>query len=77
MLKPFVEALADRERTWRIVAMASTLAGNLTLPGSVANLIVAQRARSLGVELGFGAYLRIGVPVTALTIVAGTLLLMH
>ena len=77
VLKPFVEALADRERAWLIVAMASTLAGNLTLLGSVANLIVAQRARSLGVELGFGAYLRIGVPVTALTIVAGTLLLMH
>ena len=77
VLKPFVEALADRERAWRIMAMASTLAGNLTLPGSVTNLIVAERARSLGVEPGFGACLRIGVPVMVLAIVAGTLLLMH
>lgn len=75
VLKPFVESLADREHAWLIVAMASTLAGNLTLPGSVANLIVAQRARSLGVELGFGVYLCIGVPVTLLTIAAGTVLL--
>lgn len=55
------------------LAMASTLAGNLTLVASIANLIVAEGARRLKVELGFWAYLRAGVPVTLVTLVLGTL----
>jgi Na+/H+ antiporter NhaD/arsenite permease-like protein len=51
--------------------MASTLAGNLTLVGSVANLIVAQRAKRHGVVIGFWAYFRVGLPLTALTILFG------
>ncbi len=53
VLKPFVAGLPDPQRAWLLVAMASTLAGNLTLVGSVANLIVAQRARRYGVTIGF------------------------
>ena len=46
VLKPFVAALPDPQRAWLVVAMASTLAGNLTILGSVANLIVVeQRSR--------------------------------
>ena len=56
---------------WLVIAMASTLAGNLTLVGSVANLIVAEKARAAGVEIGFGTYLRMGVPVTLLTLAVG------
>jgi len=41
--------LADPQRAWLVVAMGSTLAGNFTLVGSVANLIVAERARREGV----------------------------
>src|SRR5260370_3016494 len=44
-LKPFVEPLQDTQRSWLVIAMASTFAGNFTLVGSVANLIVAQRAK--------------------------------
>jgi Na+/H+ antiporter NhaD/arsenite permease-like protein len=73
VLKPFVASLADPQRAWLVVAMASTLAGNLTLVGSVANLIVAQRARSRGIEIGFWAYFRIGAPLTMLTILFGIL----
>jgi Na+/H+ antiporter NhaD/arsenite permease-like protein len=51
--------------------MASTLAGNFTLVGSVANLIVAQRAQAQGVTLGFWEYLKIGAPLTLLTIAFG------
>jgi len=51
--------------------MASTLAGNFTLVGSVANLIVVQRARAQGVEIGFWEYLKVGAPLTVLTIVIG------
>jgi Na+/H+ antiporter NhaD/arsenite permease-like protein len=71
VLKPFIEPLADPQRAWLVVAMASTLAGNLTLVGSVANLIVAERARAHGATLGFWAYLRVGAPLTVLTILAG------
>ncbi len=70
-LKPFVMQLDDPQRAWRVVAMASTLAGNLTLVGSVANLIVAQRAHAEGVTLSFWAYLSAGAPLTVVTILVG------
>ncbi len=71
VLKPFVANLHDPQRAWLIVAMASTLAGNFTLVGSVANLIVAQRARAHGVTLGFCSYFKVGAPLTVLTILFG------
>ncbi len=73
VLKPFIPALADPLRAWRIVAMAATLAGNLTILGSVANLIVVQRAAARGVTIGFWQHFRVGAPVTVLTIGAGLL----
>jgi Na+/H+ antiporter NhaD/arsenite permease-like protein len=72
-LKPFIGALADQQRAWLVVAMASTLAGNFTLVGSVANLIVAQRAKARGVEIDFWSYFRVGAPLTLVTIVLGAL----
>jgi Na+/H+ antiporter NhaD/arsenite permease-like protein len=71
VLKPFVADLPDSSRAWLVIAMASTLAGNLTLVGSVANLIVAQRARAHGVIIGFWEYFRVGAPLTVLTILFG------
>ena len=68
VLKPFVAGLPDPTRSWLVIAMSSTLAGNLTLLGSVANLIVAEKARAEGIYLTFGAYLRVGLPVTILSI---------
>ena len=66
--------LFDPHRSWLILAMASTLAGNLTLVGSIANLIVAEGARRVS-PLSFGEYLKVGVPVTFLTLAAGVLIL--
>lgn len=71
MLKPFIASSLDPQRAWLIVAMASTLAGNFTLVGSVANLIVAQRARAEGVTIGFWTYFKVGAPLTLLTIAFG------
>lgn len=73
MMKPFVEPLADPDRAWLTVAMASTLAGNLTVLGSIANLIVVQRAAASGVAIGFWDYFRIGTPLTLVTLAIGTL----
>ena len=44
--------------------MSSTLAGNFTLLGSVANLIVAERARAEGMPISFWAYFKVGAPLT-------------
>jgi Na+/H+ antiporter NhaD/arsenite permease-like protein len=71
-----VPRLPNAQLMWRVVAMSSTFAGNLLLIGSVANLIVAERAESRGIRLGFGEYARVGVPVTLLTILWGTLVLL-
>src|SRR5271170_4292841 len=73
MLKPFVEPLANRRTAWLTVAMASTLAGNFTVLGSIANLIVVQRAAARGVRIGFWDYCRVGAPLTLLTLLVGTL----
>lgn len=71
VLEPFVRQLPDPTRAWLVVAMASTLAGNLTLPGSVANLIVAQGAAARGVRLGFWRYAGVGAPLTLATLAFG------
>jgi Na+/H+ antiporter NhaD/arsenite permease-like protein len=71
VLKPFVQHLADQRTAWLTLAMASTLAGNFTILGSIANLIVVERARRGGVEIGFWAYFRLGAPVTVITIAIG------
>jgi Na+/H+ antiporter NhaD/arsenite permease-like protein len=75
LLKPIVPTLGEPERGWLILAMASTLAGNLTLLGSVANLIVVEAARAARIEIGFLEYCRVGVPLTVLTLVLGWLVL--
>ncbi|BAH75612.1 SLC13 family permease [Solidesulfovibrio magneticus] len=59
-----------------LLAVSSTLAGNLLLPGSIANLIVADQAALLGVSMGFREHARIAAPATVLTlVVSGWLLL--
>ncbi|HEY1433682.1 MAG TPA: anion transporter [Stellaceae bacterium] len=73
VLKPFIAQLQSQRQAWLTVAMASTLAGNFALVGSVANLIVVQRARAQNVEIGFWEYFKVGAPLTVLTIGVGVL----
>jgi Na+/H+ antiporter NhaD/arsenite permease-like protein len=73
MLKPFVASLRVPDKAWLAVAMASTLAGKFTVLGSVANLIVVQRASASGVAISFWDYFRIGAPLTLITPFIGTL----
>jgi Na+/H+ antiporter NhaD/arsenite permease-like protein len=73
VLKPFIAQLQFQQQAWLTVAMASTLAGNFTLVGSVANLIVVQRARAQNIEIGFWEYFKVGAPLTVLTIGIGVL----
>jgi len=73
VFKSFIPHLANPLGAWLTLAMSTTLAGNLTLLGSVANLIVVQRARS-EVDISFREYARAGVPLTIVTLAVGVLL---
>ncbi len=75
LFKTVIPTFGEPARAWLLLAMASTLAGNLTILGSVANLIVVEQARGAGIQIGFLEYSRVGVPVTVLTLLVGWLLL--
>ncbi len=74
LLRGFITPLQHAPLLWLVLAMSSTFAGNLTMVGSVANLIVVQRARN-DCPLTFWAFLRVGVPSTLLTTLVGALVL--
>lgn len=76
LLQTTIPAFAQPQQAWLTLAMASTLAGNFTLIGSAATLIVAELAKPQGVELKFAAFLRAGIPITLLTLGWGVLWLM-
>jgi Na+/H+ antiporter NhaD/arsenite permease-like protein len=73
LLEPVAQATppASRETAWLALAMSSTFAGNLTVLGSVANLIVVESARREGVTISFWEYCKVGVPLTILTLALG------
>lgn len=71
----WIPHFAQPELMWKVMALATTFAGNLTILGSVANIIVVESARG-HVEVGFWDYARFGVPVTLVTTVAGLLMLL-
>ncbi|WP_114313031.1 SLC13 family permease [Thermus caldifontis] len=60
--------LVQEPRDWLLLAGGSTLAGNLTLLASVANLIVAEGAGREGVRISLWEHLRLGLPLTLLTL---------
>lgn len=59
---------AGSEALWLALASASTLAGNATIIGAMANLIVIESAQGLGVRIGFREFLKPGVIVTLATL---------
>ena len=74
IFKPLIGHLFNNENAWLYLAMSSTFAGNLTILGSIANIIVIEGASSR-VKIGFLEYLKIGIPVTLFSILAGFLIL--
>ncbi|PYO28243.1 MAG: hypothetical protein DMD86_16625 [Candidatus Rokuibacteriota bacterium] len=74
-VKPVIPTFGEPTRGWLLLAMASTLAGNLTILGSVANLIVVEEARAGGVPISFLEYSKVGAPVTLGTLLVGWLIL--
>lgn len=70
LLLPFTPR--DPVAGWSM-ALFSTFAGNALLFGSVANIIVAERAREAGIELGFVRHLKTGLPVTLVSLLVALL----
>ena len=65
---------AEPELMWKVLALSTTFAGNLTILGSVANVIVVESARP-HIEVGFWDYARLGIPITVVTTVVGVAVL--
>lgn len=72
VLKSSIPHLPHPESAWLTLAMASTLAGNLTLPGSLATIIVVERARER-TTLSYTEFFRVGLPTAVLTVGLGAL----
>ena len=72
LLKGMMPTFHDAHRAWLLLAMSSTLAGNLTITGSVANIIVVEKARAEA-HISFVEYMKIGVPVSVITLAIGLL----
>jgi Na+/H+ antiporter NhaD/arsenite permease-like protein len=72
LLKGFVPQFSDPRQFWLLLSLVSTLAGNLTITGSVANIIVIEKART-ETHVSFKDYLRVGIPITFATVLVGIL----
>ncbi|CAA3024958.1 transporter arsB [Olea europaea subsp. europaea] len=68
---------ASEKKAWLVLAWVSTVAGNLSLLGSAANLIVCEQARQAhhGYNLKFWSHLKFGVPSTIIVTAIGLTLI--
>jgi Na+/H+ antiporter NhaD/arsenite permease-like protein len=69
---------ADEKKAWLILAWVSTVAGNLSLLGSAANLIVCEEAHKaplFGYTLSFWSHLKFGLPSTLIVTAIGLILI--
>lgn len=73
--REMIERFTDPELMWKVLALTTTFAGNLTIVGSVANMIVVESVRE-HLEVGFWDYARFGIPITILTTIAGVIILL-
>ena len=71
----WIARFAEPALMWKVLALATTFAGNLTIVGSVANMIVVESARD-HIQIGFWDYARFGIPITILTTAAGVAVLL-
>ncbi|KYF87898.1 arsenic transporter [Sorangium cellulosum] len=75
LAESYIRSQPDPHLAWIATAVVSTLAGNLTLLGSVANIIVVETVGAER-EIGFRSYAKVGVPVTLASTAAALLWLL-
>lgn len=75
MMLPFASKIGHDSIFWYTLAMSSTFAGNLTIIGSVANMIVMESSRRAGIEISFFEFFKVGAVVTLLTVLMGSAIL--
>lgn len=68
--------VVDSETLWLALASASTLAGNATIIGAMANIIVIESADRFGVKIGFWEFFKSGIIITILTFIVSVSLLL-
>lgn len=66
LMLPIMNAVAD-QTLWLALASASTLAGNATIIGAMANIIVIESSERFGVKIGFWEFFKSGILVTLLS----------
>jgi len=71
----WITSFATPDRMWKVLALTTTFAGNLTILGSVANIIVVESARQ-HIEVSFWDYAKYGIPITILTTLVGVTMLL-
>jgi Na+/H+ antiporter NhaD/arsenite permease-like protein len=74
LLAPYVESVGETS-LWLALAASSTLAGNATILGAAANVIVAENGEKLGVNMPFWRFLKAGLPITIITLILSVLIL--
>lgn len=69
LLLPF----ADNQSLGALLALASTLAGNMFLIGSLANIIVVSQAAKSGIIIDWKKHLQVGLPISLMTLALAAL----
>jgi Na+/H+ antiporter NhaD/arsenite permease-like protein len=67
--------MASSDLLWVSLASAATLAGNATIIGAVANIIVIEVAKKYDVEIGFWKFLKVGLTITVITLILSVVIL--
>lgn len=75
LLLKFFLPLHEANLWWTRMAIFTTIAGNLTITGSFANLIVVEIAKRSGIQINFGDYFKVGFPLTIAITIVGFILL--
>jgi Na+/H+ antiporter NhaD/arsenite permease-like protein len=74
LLAPFVSSIGS-STIWLSLAASSTLAGNATILGAAANVIVAETGERMDVNISFWRFIKVGLPVTLVTLTASIIIL--
>ncbi len=75
LVRDWIPTMPNAHALWLMLAMSSTFAGNFTIIGSVANLIVMERSRDV-VHIGFLEFFRVGAVVTIVSMLIGVVVLL-